>query len=210
MIHLGSCLDILPKLPRDSVDLIFTDPPYNIGVDYGVNHNDKKERNVYLDELDKVFSHCHDLLKYTGSIVVVQGDEYAAQTKLLLDDYFFFRQWCIWHYTFGVQCTNKFARSHAHIFYYTVHPREFTFNAHAIRVPSARLTKYADPRANPDGKLPDDVMTFSRVCGTFKEKGGVLRLLHAFTDASECRVRRGKRRKFGAECPVSGPFVTIL
>ena len=65
----------------------------------------------------------------------------------------------------------------------------FTFNADAVRVPSARQTTYADRRANPLGKLPDDTWVLrpqedgrlfrpeddtwyvSRVCGTFKERG---------------------------------------
>ena len=66
------------------------------------------------------------------------------------------RNWIVWHYTFGVNCTKKFNRSHAHIFYYVVDPKRFTFNADAVRVPSARQTTYADRRANPVGKLPDD------------------------------------------------------
>jgi site-specific DNA-methyltransferase (adenine-specific) len=40
----------------------------------------------------------------------------------------------------------------------------------AVRIPSARQTTYADIRANPIGKLPDDVWSFSRVCGTFNER----------------------------------------
>jgi len=31
-LHLGDCLDILPTLPSESVDLVFCDPPYNIGI----------------------------------------------------------------------------------------------------------------------------------------------------------------------------------
>jgi site-specific DNA-methyltransferase (adenine-specific) len=100
------------------------------------------------------------------------------------------RNWIIWHYTFGVNCTKKFNRSHAHIFYYAVDPKRCTFNADGIRVPSARLTTYADRRANPKGKLPDDTWVLrpqegdgifrpdsdtwyvARVCGTFKERTG--------------------------------------
>ncbi|NLH39806.1 MAG: site-specific DNA-methyltransferase [Elusimicrobia bacterium] len=41
-----------------------------------------------------------------------------------------------------------------------------------IRVPSARQLIYKDKRANPLGKIPDDVWQFSRVCGTFKERIG--------------------------------------
>jgi len=42
---LGDCVDILKSIESDSVDLIVTDPPYNVGVDYG-EHND----NMSLDE----------------------------------------------------------------------------------------------------------------------------------------------------------------
>jgi site-specific DNA-methyltransferase (adenine-specific) len=100
------------------------------------------------------------------------------------------RNWIVWHYTFGVHCTKKFNRSHAHVFYYVADPKRFTFHADAIRVPSARQTTYADRRANPTGKVPDDTWVLrpqeeercfrpqadtwfvSRVCGTFKERTG--------------------------------------
>jgi site-specific DNA-methyltransferase (adenine-specific) len=89
-----------------------------------------------------------------------------------------------------MSCSKKFSRSHAHILYYVYDPKQYTFNADAIRVPSARLTTYADRRANPLGKVPDDtwilrpqettqhfhpeqdVWYFPRVCGTFQERLG--------------------------------------
>ena len=46
------------------------------------------------------------------------------------------------------------------------------FNDKDIRIPSARQLIYNDKRANPIGKIPDDVWQFSRVCGTFKERIG--------------------------------------
>ncbi|MHC4755995.1 MAG: DNA-methyltransferase, partial [Planctomycetota bacterium] len=68
---------------------------------------------------------------------------------------------------------NKFARSHTHIFYFVKDKKNFTFNDHAVRIPSDRQLLYNDRRANPRGKMPDDVWTqFSRVCGTFKERQG--------------------------------------
>src|SRR5436305_9606675 len=100
------------------------------------------------------------------------------------------RNWIVWHYTFGVNCSKKFNRSHAHILYYVKDARRFTFNPDGVRVPSARQTTYADRRANPVGKLPDDTWVLrpqeegdhfrpdsdtwyeSRVCGTFKERTG--------------------------------------
>ena len=83
------------------------------------------------------------------------------------------RNWIIWHYTFGQQMKNKFARSHTHIFYFVNDKTNFTFNDHAVRIPSDRQLIYNDRRANPTGKMPDDVWSeYSRVCGTFKERTG--------------------------------------
>ncbi|MEX0713819.1 MAG: site-specific DNA-methyltransferase, partial [Pirellulales bacterium] len=102
------------------------------------------------------------------------------------------RSWVIWYYTFGVNCTRKFSRSHAHLFHLVKDRERFTFNADdpAIRVPSARQLVYADARANPKGRLPDDTWIlrpqdvpggfsadqntwyFPRVAGTFKERAG--------------------------------------
>src|SRR5581483_4508886 len=131
------------------------------------------------------------VLKPTGSFYVAIGDEYAAELKVRLDELgLTMRNWIIWHYTFGVHCTRKFNRSHAHIFYYVADPKSFTFNGEAVRVPSARQTTYADRRANPSGKMPDDTWVLRpqeearcfaaasdtwylpRVCGTFKERTG--------------------------------------
>ncbi len=184
----GDCLDHLTSLPRGSVDLVFADPPFNIGFDYDFYH-DKRSKIDYLKWTTAWIEALEPLLTKQASIFVAIGDEYAAEMKIQLDRMgWHFRNWIIWHYTFGVHCRTKFSRSHAHIFYYVVNPNEFTFNEEAIRVPSARQLVYADRRANPRGKLPDDTWvlrpqdeekSFSdsmdswyipRVCGTFKER----------------------------------------
>lgn len=170
MIHLGDNLTILPALPPASVDLVFTDPPYNVGENYA-GYDDSLAPSEYMYQLRSVLNQCKRVLKPQGAIVVIQGDRFAAETKLLLSPLFCFRQWCIWHYTFGVQCTRMFAKSKVHIFHCTNSYTHFTFNADAVRVESARQ-RIGDSRANPAGKIPDDVMTFSRVCGTFKERRG--------------------------------------
>jgi site-specific DNA-methyltransferase (adenine-specific) len=189
-VKTGDCLEHLNKLPEGCVDLAFADPPFNIGYDYDVYH-DKRARDDYLTWTDKWLSAVKRVLKPDGSFYVAIGDEYAAEMKVRLDEIgLTMRNWIIWHYTFGVNCTRKFNRSHAHIFYYVADEKRFTFNADAIRVPSARQTTYADRRANPVGKLPDDTWVLrpqeearcfpadsdtwyvARVCGTFKERTG--------------------------------------
>jgi site-specific DNA-methyltransferase (adenine-specific) len=186
----GDCLRLLAELPEGSVDLAFADPPFNIGYEYDV-YDDRQAKEDYLAWTERWLAAVRRVLKPAGSFYVAIGDEYAAETKVRLDAVgLTIRNWIVWHYTFGVHCTKKFTRSHAHIFYYVVDPKRFTFNADAVRVPSARQTTYADRRANPRGRLPDDTWVLrpqedarlfpapsdtwyvSRVCGTFKERTG--------------------------------------
>ena len=168
----GDCIEVMRGLPAGSVDLVFADPPFNIGYQYDV-YGDKRKRDEYLDWTRDWIALAAKLLKPSGSIFVAIGDEYAAEVKQIIDGCSLtMRNWIIWYYTFGVACQTKFSRSHAHIFYHVADLKRCTFNADAVRVPSDRQLKYADKRARPGGKLPDDVWQFSRVCGTFKERTG--------------------------------------
>jgi len=168
----GDCVEIMAGFPAESVDLVFADPPFNIGVHYE-NSDDSREHDEYVAWSETWIEAAVRLLKKNGSLYVAIGDEYAAEIRMIArEKNLFLRNWIIWHYTFGQHQRRKFSRSHTHIFYWVVNEREFTFNAAGIRVPSARQEVYADKRANPEGRIPDDVWTFSRVCGTFKERVG--------------------------------------
>ncbi|MCI0379513.1 MAG: site-specific DNA-methyltransferase [Gemmataceae bacterium] len=187
----GDCISGMAKLGEGSVDLVFADPPFNIGYDYDVYH-DRKDAEDYLGWTRRWGEQVRRVLKPTGTFWLAIGDEYAAELKVLFqkDLGFDCRSWVIWYYTFGVHCTTKFSRSHAHLFQLVMHPKHFTFNSMAIRVPSARQLVYGDARAHPDGRMPDDTWIlrpqdlsngfqpdedtwyFPRVCGTFKERAG--------------------------------------
>ena len=166
----GDCIELMNSGKVPQADLIFADPPFNIGYKYDV-YEDRKAYDDYYDWTRRWMEACQTCLADTGSFWVAIGDEYAAEVRVIGRQLgLHLRNWVIWHYTFGQATQTKFARSHTHLFYFTKHPRRFTFNDETIRVPSARQTTYADKRANPKGKLPDDVWSFSRVCGTFHER----------------------------------------
>ncbi|MCX5662946.1 MAG: site-specific DNA-methyltransferase [Planctomycetota bacterium] len=203
-VAVGDCLDLMANWPEGSVDLIFADPPYNIGYKYD-QYEDSQDDNAYIAWTEKWVRACARLLKPTGSFYLLIGDEYAAETRLMFkalerERKLVFRNWIIWHYTFGQNCKIKFNRSHAHLFYavgpgafgkINVQDPPFVFNRLDVAVPSARQTTYNDQRANPTGKLPDDTWYLrpqsaegdyfrpgedtwyhSRLCGTFKERQG--------------------------------------
>jgi len=169
----GDCIEVLNGTSEPFADLIFADPPFNIGYKYDKYH-DKVKNKKYISWTKKWMTACKNVLKPTGSFYIAIGDEYAANVKVIADELgLFMRNWLIWHYTFGQQMKKKFARAHTHILYFVNDKKKFTFNDYAVRVPSDRQLIYNDRRANPKGKLPNDVWNeFSRVCGTFKERAG--------------------------------------
>ena len=160
LIH-GDCIAGMKELSAGSVDLAFADPPYNIGYEYDT-YDDRKSCDEYLKWCREWTDEVYRVLKPAGAFWLAIGDEYAAEMKVMLtrerQEPFYLRSWVIWYYTFGVNCTHKFSRSHAHLLYFVKDPKQFTFNADdpAVRVPSARQLVYGDKRANPTGRLPDD------------------------------------------------------
>ena len=167
----GDCVKILDALEEPIADLIFADPPFNIGYKYDL-YQDRKKYDEYYQWTKQWMTACVEkALKPTGSFWIAIGDDYAAEVRIIARELDLnLRNWVVWHYTFGQNTKKKFARSHTHLFYWVKDPKNFTFNDMAVRIPSARQTTYADKRANPKGKLPDDVWSFSRVCGTFYER----------------------------------------
>jgi site-specific DNA-methyltransferase (adenine-specific) len=191
-IHQGDCIAGMNGLPEGCVDLCFADPPFNIGYKYDV-YDDRREAEHYLDWSKQWIGAVHRVLKPNGSFWLAIGDDFAAELKVESQKLgFHCRSWVVWYYTFGVNCTNKFTRSHTHLFYFVKDPKAFTFRAEEAinRIPSARQLVYNDARANPHGRLPDDTWIlrpqdmadcftpeedtwyFPRVAGTFKERAG--------------------------------------
>jgi len=167
----GDCIEVLGKVGEPFADLIFADPPFNIGYKYDKYYDKVKSKN-YIAWTKEWMSVCKRVLKPHGSFYIAIGDDYAANVKTIADELgLVMRNWIIWHYTFGQQTKTKFARAHTHIFYFVNDVKNFTFNDDSVRIISDRQKIYRDSRANPEGKMPDDVWDeYPRLCGTFDER----------------------------------------
>lgn len=212
----GDCVEELNKLPDNCADLVFVDPPFNIGKPYP-DYSDRLGDHEYLDWCRKWISESFRILKQSGSFWLASGDEYVAELKCLCSQTgFVMRNWVIWYYSFGQHCSKKFSRSHTHLLYLVKCPESAKFNADAVRVPSSRQMIYNDRRAKHSGRVPDDVWVlrpqdyseymkpfedvwyFSRVCGTFRERSGAVpcqmpvalleRIILSCTDAGDLVV----------------------
>ena len=179
-IILGDCVNIMRTMPSGKIDLIFADPPYNIGIKYH-NHNDKMQYKDFVKWCEEWINECVRLLSDKGSVYIAINDEHAAEIVMVLKKLgLTMRNWIIWHYTFGQAQKKKFSRAHTHLLYFTKNKEDFIFNPDEIRIKSIRQ-KIGDKRANPKGKIPDDVWEngiseeddvwkISRVAGTFHER----------------------------------------
>lgn len=186
----GDCVQKLRAVDGCSIPLTITDPPYNIGQPYDV-YDDKKTRDEYLAWAETWLEEVYRVTMADGTFWLVINDALVSEMDVLCKGLGFYkRSHVIWYYTFGQNSQKKLTPSHAHMLYYTKHREKFTFNAAAVKVPSARQLVYNDKRAKSGGRLPDDTWilrpqwlpnalasgedtwTVSRVCGTFKERAG--------------------------------------
>jgi DNA modification methylase len=156
---LGDSLEVLPQIPSESVDLVVADPPYNLGKDYGNNH-DIKGFEEYLDFSKKWLTEAYRILKPTGTIYVFMGFRFISYLYNILDRELgmHFSNWIVWHYTQGMGKTRGFSPRHDDILMFTK-SQIFFFDLDAIRVPQ----KFYRDRNNMRGANPGDVWQFSHV-----------------------------------------------
>jgi len=155
----GNAISEMKNIPSETVDLIIADPPYNLGKDYGNNH-DTKEFAEYLEFSKNWLTQAHRVLKQSGTIYVFMGFRFISYLYDILEREFglFFNSWIVWHYTQGIGKTKGFSPRHDDILMFTK-SKNFIFNLDEVRVPQ----KYYRERNNMRGANPGDVWEFSHV-----------------------------------------------
>jgi DNA modification methylase len=171
----GDSIAVLEAEPSEPACLIFADPPYNIGFDYGEGHDDALPADQYLQWCRRWIDACAARLTPDGSLWVLINDEWADEFGCMLRRAGLHRRaWIKWYESFGVNCANNFNRCSRHLFYMVKDPRNFVFNGDAVSRPSDRQVKYGDKRADPGGKLWDDIWGINppipRLVGTAAER----------------------------------------
>lgn len=157
---LGDSLTKLKELPDESVNLIVTDPPYNLNKDYETT-KDNLEFNDYLDFSRQWLKECKRLLSKTGTIYVFMGMRYIAYIYSILEQELglHFNSWITWYYTQGIGKTKGFSPRHDDILMFTKDKKKYTFNLDNIRIPQ----KYYRRINNMRGANPGNVWEFSHV-----------------------------------------------
>lgn len=180
IVH-GDCQDLLAQLPADSVDLIVSSPPYNLGKEY----ESRVALEHYLDEQRQILTECARVLAPTGSIFWQVGAYSNKGTLVPLDIRFFPilesldlqpRNRIMWVRQHGLHARRKFSARHETILWFTKSD-DYFFNLDPVRVPQKYQGKtfhkgdrYGELSCNPDGKNPGDIWSYRNVKHNHEEQ----------------------------------------
>lgn len=160
-IFVGDCREVLRNISKESVDLIFADPPFNWDVPYEEWH-DGMPREDYLRFTYEWLDACLGVLSERGAFWVNIPDDTAAEIVVHLKQRgLTMVNWCIWHFRFGQHRDTNFITSKVHALYMARDWKNRTWNPEAIMEPSDRAAVYNDPRTRetrrPGLRVPLDV-----------------------------------------------------
>lgn len=174
-------LKFMRGLEDESMKLIVTSPPYNIGKSY----EKYSPLDQYIKGQAQVISECVRLLHPNGSICWQVGNHVQKGEIFPLDIVLYhlfkdhglkLRNRIIWHFEHGLHCIKRLSGRYETIMWFTKGD-DYTFNLDSIRVPSKYPNKkhFKGPNkgqlsGNPLGKNPSDLWVFPNVKNNHVEK----------------------------------------
>jgi site-specific DNA-methyltransferase (adenine-specific) len=168
----GDSLEALSNEVFDnSIDLIFVDPPYNIGKNFN-GHKDKWATDEdYLNWCYKWIDLCVRKLKPNGSMYIMTSTQFMPFFDIFIRKKMTILSRLVWYYdSSGVQAKNYYGSMYEPILFCVKNPENYTFNADEILVEAktGAKRKLIDYRKNPpqvynSEKVPGNVWEFARV-----------------------------------------------
>jgi site-specific DNA-methyltransferase (adenine-specific) len=134
-VYNGDCFDCLQDIENESVDLIFADPPYNIGKKFGDFLDDWPSDKHYAEWCYKWLELCIQKLKPNGSLYVMTSTQAMPYLDLWLRERLTVLSRIVWHYdSSGVQAKKYFGSLYEPILFCVKDSKNYTFNATDIEV----------------------------------------------------------------------------
>jgi site-specific DNA-methyltransferase (adenine-specific) len=119
-LYQGDCLDVLPTVPDDSVDLVFADPPFNLDKNYGQKVNDKLADEHYLAWCEAWVKELCRVTTPGGAVFIYNLPKWNLEIARFLNDAgMMFRHWIALDMKFGLPIQGKLYPSHYSLLYYS-------------------------------------------------------------------------------------------
>ncbi|PIX32671.1 MAG: adenine-specific DNA-methyltransferase [Bacteroidetes bacterium CG_4_8_14_3_um_filter_31_14] len=170
IIH-GDVLEALLELPDNSVDLIFADPPYNIGKNFNGHIEKWATEEDYLNWCYKWLDLCIKKLKQNGSFYVMTATQFMPFFDIYLRKKLDILSRLVWYYdSSGVQAKKYYGSMYEPILFCVKDKNNYTFNVNDILVEAKtgakrKLIDYrkAVPTVYNSEKVPGNVWEYARV-----------------------------------------------
>lgn len=134
IIH-ADCMAGLELVPDESVDLIFADPPYNIGKRFSAFNDSWPSDKHYAEWCFSWLEVCTRKLKSSGSLYVMTSTQAMPYLDLWLRERLTVLSRIVWHYdSSGVQARKYYGSLYEPILYCVKDPKDYVFNASEIEI----------------------------------------------------------------------------
>ncbi|MGX4583040.1 DNA-methyltransferase [Paenibacillus chitinolyticus] len=127
-LYQNDSIKLMKSLPRESVDLIFADPPFNLDKSYESGINDKLTKQEYLSWTEEWVMGCVNLLKEGGSLFIWNIPVWNTYISEILNKHLTLRHWIAADIKYRLPIQNKLYPSHYSLLYYTKGEKPTTFN----------------------------------------------------------------------------------
>lgn len=131
MLYQNDAIEFLKTVEKESVDLVFADPPYNIKKAEWDTFSSQKE---YVEWSMLWIKEVHRVLKKTGSLYICGFSEILADLKWSSSSLFQGCKWLVWFYRNKGNLGSDWGRSHESILHLRK-SKDFIFNIDDIRIP---------------------------------------------------------------------------
>ena len=170
-IILGDAIEVLATLPDESIDLIFADPPYNIGKNFNGIKDKWESEEEYLKWCYHWLDLCIKKIKPEGSFYVMASTQAMPYFDIYLRNKLSILSRIVWYYdSSGVQAKNYYGSLYEPILFCVKDKNRYTFNAQDILVEAKtgakrKLIDYrkATPTVYNSEKVPGNVWEIPRV-----------------------------------------------
>ncbi len=172
IVILGNCLENLSKIADNSIDLIFADPPYNIGKDFGNNKDKWNSTDEYISWCKLWIDECFRILKKDGTFYFMTATQFMPYLDVYVSEKYNVLSRIIWSYdSSGVQSKKIYGSLYEPILMCTKNKNsKYTFNYEDILVEAKtgaqrKLIDYRKKVPTPYNtqKVPGNVWNFNRV-----------------------------------------------
>ena len=126
-LYQGDCLQLLPHIQDDSVDLVFADPPFNLKKLYPSNIDDNLKSDQYIKWCEKWIDGCVRILKPGGSLFLWNIPKWNSYFAGYLNERLTFRHWISVDIKCSLPIQGRLYPSHYSLLYYCKGIKPCTF-----------------------------------------------------------------------------------